>query len=248
MSIIKANSFQNTGGDEIFSASSGAMVLPASTSSIAPLVFTAGAATTTPVAGSIEYNGRSFFTTPDSTSGKAFNDESHIYTMSADRTIISTVVANTFYSAFGVSIPVATDSAYIFDILVGLKTGATSHTVSFNLGGTATYTELQYRTEFTNLALSTGAAGAGTPTAAVTLMFVGNPTTPQNGVISPASTLVSKFFRIHGIMNISTGGTIDPQISFSANPTGTNQVTRFSYVRLNPIGTSSGSLSSGLWS
>lgn len=248
MSIIKANSFQNTGGEDIFATNSGRMVLAPGTSTNPPLTLTAATATTDPVAGAIEYNGRSFYTTPDTISGKAFNDESHLYTLSADRTIIATVAPNTFYSAFGVSLPVATNSSYIVDILIGLRTGATSHTVSFNFGGTATYTELQYRTEFTNLALSTGAAAPGTPTAAVTLMFIGNPNSPANGIISPASTLVSKFLRIHGVINISTGGTIDPQIAFSANPTGTNQVTRFSYIRLNPIGTSTGSLSAGLWS
>jgi hypothetical protein len=216
-------------------------------SSNPPIIFKEATTTTNPVAGAIEYNGISFLTTPNTTSGRAFNDESHLYVQDSDRTLIATVVANTFYSAFGTGIPVESNSSYIVDLLIGMRTGATSHTVSFNFGGTATFSDLQYRTEFTNIAISTGAAGAGTPTAAVTLMFTGNPTTPQNGVISPASTIVSKFFRVHGVVTVGTGGTIIPQIAFSANPTGTNQTTKYSYFKLNAIGRTTGSLNAGNW-
>jgi hypothetical protein len=228
--------------------SSGTMVFPPGSASRAPLRLTAGPGLTTPAAGSIEYNGTTFSTTSDAISGRAFNDDSLMYALYADRTIIATVVANTFYPILGQGISLPGNSAYLFDIVVGLRTGATSHTVSFSFAGTATYNFLQYRTEFTNLALSTGAAGPGTPLASVTLMFVGNPTSHANGIISPASTLVSKFFRVHGLLETSSTGTCIPSISFSANPTGTNQVTRLSYARFNSFGTFSGDLKSGNWS
>jgi hypothetical protein len=135
----------------------------------------------------------------------------------------------------------------MFDIFVGLRTGATSHTVSFALGGTATYGATQFRTEFTNLLLSTGAAAPGTPTAPVTLQFVANPNSVANGVISPASTLASKFFRVEGMVVVSGAGTINPQIAFSANPTGTNQVTQLSYMTVNPYGSATLPVSMGAW-
>jgi len=249
MGILKVNKLQNINGEDVLDGTSGKLVLPPGTTTKPPITFTASTSVTTPVAGSIEYNGRSFYTTPDTTSGRAFNDEGHLYALASDRTIISTVVANTYYSVFGVGLPVAANSAYLVDIVCGLRTGATSHTISFRFGGTATYTDCQYRTEFTNLALSTGTTAPGTPTAAVTLMFAANPnTTVTNAVISPASTLASKFFRVHGIITTTSGGTIDPEISFSANPTGTNAVTRLSYIKLNPIGTSTGTLIAGNWS
>jgi hypothetical protein len=248
MGILKVNKLQNINGEDVLDGTSGRLVLPPGTTTKPPLTFTASTSVTTPVAGSIEYNGRSFYTTPDAISGKAFNDEGHFYALDADRTIIATVVAGTDYSIFGVGIPVAPDSAYLVDIVCGLRTGATSHNIAFRFGGNATYTDCQFRTEFTNLALSTGSAAAGTPTAAVTLMFTANPALRANAIISPASTLVSKFFRVHGVITTSSGGTIDPQISFSANPTGTNAVTRLSYIKLNPIGTSTGTLVAGNWS
>lgn len=248
MSTIKVNKLQNIDGQEVFDASSGTLILPAGSSSRAPLRFNAGPGLTTPLAGSFEYNGNTFLTTSDAYSGREFNDSSLFYALDVDRTIVGTVVANTFYDAFGVGIAVPSSSSYVFDIMIGLRTGATSHTVSFGFGGTAVIDKLQYRTEFTNLALSTGAAGAGTPTAAVTLMFVGNPTTAANGVVSPASTLVSKFLRVHGLIEVASQGTLRPQVAFSANPTGTNQTTRLSYARFNSVGSFAGDLIAGNWS
>jgi len=247
MSTLSTNNITNTDDTPIASFDSDTMLLAPGSATRPPIVFQAGPSLDTPQAGAVEYNGVTFYTTPDAISGKAFNASQHFYSLAADRTLIATVVASTFYSAFGVGLPVAANSKYVVDILIGMRTGTTSHTVSFRFGGTATFGNCQYRTEFTNLALSTGAAAPGTPTAAGTLMFTSNPATAANAVISPASVLATKFFRIHGIISVTTGGTINPQIAFSANPGGTNQVTRLSYVALNAIGTSDGNLIAGNW-
>jgi hypothetical protein len=248
MSTLRVNEIDNVDGTPIALLGDGTFKLAAGSNTRPPLVFQAGSTLTTPQAGALEYNGKTFVTTPDATAGKAFNVAEHLYALAADTTITGTVVANEWYPAFGVGLSVASDTAYVVDILIGLRTGATSHIVGFRFGGTATFTDVQFRSEFTNLALSTGAAAPGTPTAPVTLCFTGNPDTRANGSISPASTLVSKFFRIHGVITVSSGGTISPEISFSANPTGTNQVTRLSYVKLNSVGTSTGTLIAGNWS
>jgi hypothetical protein len=247
MSTLRVNNIQNVSETPLMEFSSGTIVLPAGSETRAPMRFTAGPGLTTPVAGSLEYNGTSFLTTSSSVSGRAFNDDSLLYVLDTDRTIVATVVAGTWYSILGQGITLPASSAYVFDIMVGLRTGTTSHTVSFSFQGTATYTFLQYRTEFTNLALSTGAAAPGTPTAAVTLMYTGNPSSAANGVISPASILATKFFRVHGVFETNASGTVIPSIAFSANPTGTNQVTRLSYARFNSFGTFSGDLKSGNW-
>lgn len=248
MSTVRTNNFENLSGQNIFDASSGTLVLPAGSTTRAPLRFTAGPGTTTATAGSLEYNGNTFLTTSSNVSGRAFNDDSLFYGLDTDRTIVGTVVANTFYDAFGFGLAVPAGGSYLFDMMIGLRTGTTSHTVSFAFGGTAVIDKLQYVTEFTNLALSTGAAGPGTPTSAVTLMFVGNPNSAANGVISPASTVASKFIRISGVIEILSQGILRPQIAFSANPTGTNQVTRLSYARFNSLGTYNGDLIAGNWS
>jgi hypothetical protein len=248
MSLIRVNELNNLNDQTIFTATSGTLVFPAGSTSRAPLRLTAGPSLTTPVAGSLEFNGNTFLTTSSDVSGREFNDSSLFYALDSNRTIEGTVVAGTFYDAFGVGIAVPINATYVFDIVIGLLTGATSHTVSFGFGGTAVANRLQYRTEFTNILLSTGTAVANTPTSAVTSMFTANPTSVANGVISPASTSVSKFLRVHGTIEISAAGVLSPQLGFSANPTGTNRVTRFSYARFNSIGAFSGDLVAGNWS
>jgi len=248
MSTINVNRLRNVNGQEIYDASSGTMVLQAGSESRAPMRFTAGPGLAIPAAGSLEFNGNTFLTTSSTTSGRAFNDDSLLFALNVDRTIVSTVVASTFYDIFGVGISLPATSTYIFDILVGLRTGATSHTVSFAFGGTAGISRTQYRTEFTNALVSTGVAAPAAPASSVEVFFTGNPTSAANGVISPASTAVTKFFRIHGMIETSNAGILRPQIAFSANPTGTNQVTRLSYARFNSIGSYTGDLIAGNWS
>jgi hypothetical protein len=251
MSQIRTSQIQNLSGTTVLDTSAGTAnlaPLAAGTTAKAPLVFTSGTKLSVPVDGAIEYNGadKTFYVTGDSVLGQGGLNESYTYSLAADRTIIATVAPATFYSMFGVGLN-ATPGTYMFEIFVGLRTGATSHTVSFAMGGTASYSTMQFKTEFTNLLLSTGVAAPGTPTAPVTLQFVGNPNSVANGVISPASTLVSKFFKVEGIMVVSGSGTINPQIGFSANPTGTNQVTQLSYVSIKPYGSTTLPVSMGAW-
>jgi|694.fasta_scaffold03549_24 hypothetical protein len=247
MSTIKVNTHQNLNGQSIFNSSSGTMVMTAGSTDRAPMRFTAGPGLTSPVAGSLEYNGNTFLTTSSSVSGKAFNDDSLFYGLDNDRTIVATVVANTFYDIFGVGISMPASSSYLFDIFVGLRTGATSHTVSFAFGGTAGIDKIQYFTDFSNSLFSTGVAAPAAPASSTNVTFTGNPNSAANGVISPASTTVTKSFRISGLIETSTAGTLRPQIAFSANPTGTNQVTRLSYTRFNSLGSYAGDLISGNW-
>lgn len=252
MSQIRTSQIQNLSGTTVLDTSAGTAnlaALTAGTTSKAPLIFTGGSLLTTPQDGAIEYvsSNKMFYVTSDAASGQAALDESYFYALAEDRTIVATVVGNTYYSVFGVGLTVA-PGTYFVDTSIGLRTGTTSHTVSFAWGGTATYGSVQYRTEFTNLALSTGAAAAGTPTSPVTLMFVGNPlANPVNGVISPASTLASKFIRITGVLVVTGAGTINPQIAFSANPAGTNRTTLLSYIRISPFGGTTLPATFGAW-
>lgn len=249
MSNLRVNVVQNLNGSNLFDGTTGSIVLPAGTTSIAPLQFTAGSLLTTEVGGAVEYTGRNHYFTPSATPGQGFNDISHYYMLNSDRTIIATVVGTTFYSMFGVGLPVSANTTYMFELLAGLKTGTTSHTVSFTMGGTATYgAQNLYTTDFHPLALSTGLAAPGTPTAMVSLTFNGSvPVTTANAVISAASVLASKAFRARGVIEVTGAGTIDPQVGFSANPTGTNQVARYSYIKLTPIGNNSTDISAGNW-
>lgn len=184
---------------------------------------------------------------PSSTSGTSLVDSEYIYTLNADRTIVGTVVGATFYSMFGIGLSVPTGT-YRFNIFGLMSTGTTSHTVSVQMGGTAVIQDIQFYVDFLNVATSTGITTPSTPTATTRTAFNANPNSTANGVISGASVTASKSFNINGVVRISGSGTLNPQIGFSANPTGTNAMAKGSYISITPIGTSiSTNISYGTW-
>ena len=141
-------------------------------------------------------------------------------------TPVSLASATGNQSIFAKSFTAAAATTYLFDGLIYLATGTTSHTVSFNFGGTATYTSAAFYTDFLNV------AAAGTPTSAVATFWAAN----TGGVISPASTVATKAFWVRGTLRINGAGTVIPQIAFSVAPTGTNQTSTNSFFTMTPIG------------
>lgn len=114
---------------------------------------------------------------------------------------------------------------YRFRARIALNTGATSHTTAFGLGGTATFAECRY----SSLALSSADLTLGTPQ-------MRRVTSNSAAVLTAASTEVRTDLLIEGTMRISAAGTIIPQITFSAGPTGTCEVTIGSFFEIVPIG------------
>lgn len=141
-------------------------------------------------------------------------------------TPIALTSSTTAQSVFGKSFTAAAATTYLFEGFVYLATGTVSHTVTFNFGGTATYTSAAFYAEFLNV------AAGGTPTSPVSTFW----TSQTGGVISPASTVASKAFWVKGALRINTGGTVIPQITFSAAPGGTNQTSTNSFFSMIPIG------------
>lgn len=153
----------------------------------------------------------------DSTTGQ-------FVTVGATPVALSSATGN--QSIFAKSFTAAAATTYLFEGIVYLATGTTSHTVSFNFGGTATYTSAAFYAEFLNV------AAAGTPTSPVSTFWTAN----TGGVISPASTVATKMFWVRGALRINGAGTVIPQIAFSVAPTGTNQTSTNSYFAMTPIG------------
>ena len=117
-----------------------------------------------------------------------------------------------------------------------VNTGATSHTtaMAFSLA-TATVTDFQYQVNLWNAAANT--------------ISTAQSTTHVSGVASKvlnaASTAVYTIINFEGIIVIGTGGTITPQINFSANPTGTNLMKRGSWTSFELLGADTVTLAGG---
>jgi hypothetical protein len=135
-------------------------------------------------------------------------------------------------SAFPAAIDVITVEATTTYLIEGqyiMNTGATTHTtaMAFALGGGASVTNFEYL-----VTLWSAAANTISTTQSTTHV-----TGVASKVLNATSTAVWTIIQFKGVLRMNAGGTITPQISFSANPTGTNLMKVGSYIQLTPIGT-----------
>jgi hypothetical protein len=208
--------------------------IKAGQSGIAPIVMRSGTLLSTPVNGSIEYDGTLFYGTPISAKRMALG-ASISYVLTGDYTISSpgNVTINTAYSMFGQSITVAANTTYDFYIYGALAVGTTSTNVLFNfLQTSATISYIQYTAWNNLLGIGTGVGGAVSAYAYNTNPAIGV------GTIQGASTTATKWSILQGIIGVATGGTITPQIGLSA--LNTLIVSKGSYMRFTPISTNVG--------
>lgn len=108
-----------------------------------------------------------------------------------------------------------------------ITSGATSHSTGLSFGGTATLTSIDYvyrAQRAAAITLGTAFSGLGQFNAA------------SNNTIDTAGTAVGHYIQVDGILRVNAAGTLIPQFTFSANPTGTITIKRNSYFRLTALG------------
>jgi hypothetical protein len=201
-----------TGSGNIVSATSPTitnLTLAAGTASLAPLVMTSGTSLTSPVAGAIEFDGSTFFSTDDVTDGRGFIPSAHFYRLTADGSAITTIA-----NFFGATSGTALDNNIFYEVeayLYFLKTTS----------GTATFTMTFSNAPVNNNAFYVGsqatAVGAvGTPQTAALIK-----STATAGALPATNALTSAgnhqyVLRAMFQANATTGGTINLQVTSSA--------------------------------
>lgn len=122
------------------------------------------------------------------------------------------------------------NTTYLMEGQYILNTGATTHTtaMAFALGGGASIVTdgLQYTT-----ILWSAAANTLTTTQSTTHV-----SGVASKVLNATSTAVYTLIQFKGLLRMNAGGTVTPQIAFSANPTGTNLAKIGTYIQFTPIG------------
>lgn len=185
------------------------VILPAGTVTAAPLDFTPGALLTTPLAGAIEFDGSTFFSTDDVTDGRGFIPSVHYVRLTADGGAITTIA-----NFFGATSGVALDANIFYEIEANLYFTKTT-------AGTATFTAT-----FSNAPVNANAYYVGTPVGGVntagtaqTAALVKSTATasalPATGTLT---TGVNHQYNLQAMFqaNATTGGTINLQITSSA--------------------------------
>lgn len=190
----------------------------------APLKFTSGTNLTTAEAGAMEYDGTAFYTTPVA-SNRGVNPSVYYRVASSNTTLNSVNTAQPAFSTLG-SFTVAAATTYEFEAVYYIANGTTTHTTATLFGGTATLTDIAYTALLWSANASTITTAQSTVNVKVATAKVLNATST-----SPETTIFLK-----GIIRINGGGTLIPQIQFSAAPGGTNTMNTNSYFKLTPIG------------
>ena len=206
------------------------------TASVSPLSFTSGTNLTTAAAGAVEYDGNVFYATPSTSTGRALVPAANFFRLNAD---LAGTTATTAQKVFGVGLTVAASTIYEFEyVYVFSKTlGTTTHSVSVNFGGSATFNNaLHTVTETTTNTTGTVAA----------LQYV--ITLSTNISYSVGTTQVVALTAIgRGTVSVNASGTFIPQYTLSANPGGAYSTLAGSYFSMWPVGASGANSSIGAW-
>lgn len=136
----------------------------------------------------------------------------------------STSAQNLFPSASD-RLTVSANTTYLFEAMLDIGTGTTTHTKAFGFGGTATFGSCKY------MSMLFGGAANTISTAQRTIDVA----TETATVLNPTSADETSKILLRGIFRITTGGTIIPQITFSDGPDGTCVLKANSYFKAVPI-------------
>lgn len=187
----------------------GGVILPAGTTTIAPLTLTAGTSLTTPAAGAVEFDGSTFFSTGDVTDGRGYIPSVHYFRLTSDGSAITTI-ANYFGATSGISL----DANIFYEVEAYLYFTKTT-------AGTATFTMTFSNAPVNNDAFYVGTAvgGVGTvgtaQTAALTKSTATAGALPVTGTLT---TAVNHQYVLQSMFqaNATTGGTLNIQVTSSA--------------------------------
>jgi len=215
-------------------------VIPAGTTTVAPLLLTSGTNLTTAVAGAIEYDGEVVYVTPQGTQ-RGVVPGVQFFRLNTD---LAGANVNTAQSTLGVGVTLSASTVYAFEMVFALSksAGTTSHSVGLSFGGAATLNNIAYFGIFvgTNTAFTTDSQG----TIGMYIQTAANTTFSQGTTTSAA---VFRTYNLKGTVSVNAGGTFIPQYTLSAAPGGAYTTAIGSYMMIYPISASGANTSVGAW-
>ena len=178
-------------------------------------------------AGDVIYTQDAYYATTQGGSPGYIPTYQSVY-LSADFTLQAASGVQACLTAANDTLTIAAATTYEFEGQYILNTGSITHTtaMAFLLAGSATVSSFEYTTILWSAAANTISTSASfTHVSGV-----------ASKVLNATSTAVYTTIKFKGVMRTTLGGTITPQIAFSANPTGTNRMKTGSFIKFTPIG------------
>lgn len=142
-------------------------------------------------------------------------------------TLANSATAQNCLTAANDTITLSGSTSYMVEGFYKIVTGNVTHTTAMGFAGTATVTNFEYE-------VILWSAGANTITTTQSTTQVSGLTSK---VLNATSGALHTMIKFKGIMRVNAGGTIIPQITFSADPTGTCTMAIGSYISFTPLGT-----------
>ncbi|CAB4163202.1 hypothetical protein UFOVP809_8 [uncultured Caudovirales phage] len=171
--------------------------------------------------------------TSQNASGTGVSPTIQIICPSSATALTSGATAQNVFSPVGFDTIIVQDSTtYMFDGLYIIKTtGGVTHTISmsFALSGGASITNCSWTTMSYPL-------GTPLPVSAVRAQDGNFFAAVSGGAVNATNATAFNVVKFEGIMRVNAAGSVVPQITFSAAPTGTNTLEIGSYLRFYPIG------------
>lgn len=215
------------------------MIAAAGTNSVASKVLTSGTNLTTATAGSVEYDGKVQYFTPQGTQRGVVPAEQFFTLDSA----LAGANVNTAQNIFGVGCTLSGSTYYEFEGMFNFSksAGTTSHSFSLLFGGSASLNKIGYQITGDS---STVSFTSGFGTRFSVAPQVATAITAYSGLTSANLFLI---FMVKGIVSVNAGGTFIPQYILSAAPGGAYSTAAGSYFKIKPIGASGANVSVGAW-
>ena len=197
---------------------------------------------TTPEIGTLEYDGKAPYFTPQGT------QRGVVPGMQYYRLNSGVVGANATgaQNILGVGVTLSSNTVYAFQSFFSISktAGGGSHTISYGFGGTATNNNY-----LANQKRSGGAQSLPlvTATASGIVWFVVTSPALTVATGTVASAAFTDTVAIEGTISVNAGGTFIPQYSLSAAPGGAYTTQPGSYFLIYPIGAAGANTSVGTW-
>ena len=194
----------------------------------------------TAAAGAFDYDGKVFYATPQGTQRGVVPGAQFFRLDSA----LAGANVNTAQNVLGVGVTLSGSTVYAFEAyyLLSKTAGATSHTVGYGFGGTATINNILHGGAAN---WATSAYANGVLTGAAT--FDSNTASNVAGTSAMASANSNARVYLRGTVSVNAGGTFIPQYTLSAAPGGAYTTAQGSYFLIYPIGASGANVNVGTW-
>lgn len=229
-------------GRTVMRDASNILTLPAGTTTIPPLDFTAGTNLTTASAGAMEYDGKVPYFTPQGTQ-RGVVPGMQFFRLNST---LAGANATGAQNILGVGCTLSASTVYCFEMFftIAKTAGTTSHTLAYGFGGTATVNNAIVNV----IRVGINGTFPYVPTAVQNYGAQANNTTAittVTGAVTSANFV--EFALVKGTVSINAGGTFIPQYQLSAAPGGAYSTQIGSYMLIYPIGAAGANTSVGTW-